>query len=109
MPDTGYVVAAVAATVGVTVALRAIPFVARGAFRDSALLDDIGRWMPIGAVTILAAYGLAQIDLGSTSAASGPLAGVVTTVALHLRWRNLVLSIVLGTAACVLVTALVAS
>jgi hypothetical protein len=47
----------------VTVDLRAVPFGVRATLRDSALLADVGRWLPLGGITILAVYCLATIDL----------------------------------------------
>lgn len=104
MPEGTYVAGALAVAVAITVALRAVPFVAKRPLRDSALLVDVGRWMPLGAVTILAVYCLAQIPLANPATAAGPLAGAAATVGMHLwRW-NAALSIVVGTTACLLVT-----
>lgn len=104
MPEPTYVAAALTVAVGITVTLRALPFLAKSALSDSPLLADLGRWMPLGAVSILAIYCLARIDLSTPTHAGGPLAGVVVTVSVHLWRRNAVLSIVTGTTACLLVT-----
>lgn len=106
MPEPGYVAGALAAAVAVTVALRALPFVAKAAVKDSPLLADLGRWMPLGAVTVLAVYGVSRIDLHGPDRGAGGLLGVAVTVAVHLWRRNLLLSIVAGTTVCVAVSSL---
>lgn len=102
MPDASYVATALAVTVAITVALRAAPFAVRTALGGSALLADVGRWMPLGAVTVLAAYCLTGIDLTAADHGLPELVGVAVTAGAHLWRRNVVLSVVAGTAACVL-------
>lgn len=67
----------------ITIALRAAPFAVQKALAGSALLADIGRWMPLGAITVLAVYCLAQIDLAAPTRGLPELAGVAVTVAAH--------------------------
>jgi branched-subunit amino acid transport protein AzlD len=57
-----------------------------------------------GAVTILAVYCLSLIDVTGPTHGAGPLTGVAVTVGVHAWRHNVVLSIVAGTAACLLVT-----
>lgn len=96
-----YLASALAVAVAVTVALRAIPFAVTNALRESALIADVGRWMPLGAITILVVYGLSSIDVVNWPYGIPEFAGVVVTVALH-KWRhNAVLSILGGTLACI--------
>jgi branched-subunit amino acid transport protein AzlD len=104
MPDLTYIAAAVAVAVAITVALRAVPFVMRSAIKESALLADIGRWMPLGAMTILAIYCLAAIDTTTAPYGVPELTGVAVTVAVHWWRRNAVLSIGTGTTACLVLT-----
>jgi branched-subunit amino acid transport protein AzlD len=104
VPDPRYTAGVLAVCVGITVTLRAVPFIARGALKDLPAATALGRWLPFGAVSILAAYCLTRIDLGSVATAAGPLAGLLVTVGVHLWRRNLVLSIVFGTLVCVLMT-----
>jgi branched-subunit amino acid transport protein AzlD len=104
VPDPTYVATALAVTVAITVGLRALPFAVKNVVAGSALLADVGRWMPLGAITVLAIYCLAQVDLTARTHGLPELAGVAVTVAVH-RWRrNVVLSIVAGTAACMILT-----
>ena len=104
---TLYIVAAIAIAAGITFSLRAASFGIKGALQGSALLDNLGRWMPLGAMAILLIYCLNAVEwkMDSTGAAYG-IASVVT-VAVHLWRRNAVLSIVAGTVTCaVILTAL---
>jgi branched-subunit amino acid transport protein AzlD len=102
--SASYVATALAAAVAITIGLRALPFVVKNVVAGSAMLADIGRWMPVGAITVLAVYCLAQIDLTAPTRGLPELVGVAVTVAVH-RWRrNVVLSIVAGTTACMILT-----
>ncbi|MDQ3824611.1 MAG: AzlD domain-containing protein [Actinomycetota bacterium] len=102
MPEGTYIAAALAVAVAIT--LRAIPFAMNNAMQRSSLLDDIGRWMPLGAITILAIYCLSAIDTTKPPHGIPELAGVAVTVATH-QWRhNAILSIITGTTACLLTT-----
>jgi branched-subunit amino acid transport protein AzlD len=104
VPDPPYVATALAVTVAITVTLRALPFAVTSRIAGSALLADLGRWMPLGAVTVLALSCLTRIDLGGPTRGVPELVGVVVTVAAHLWRRNVVLSIVAGTATCMLLS-----
>jgi branched-subunit amino acid transport protein AzlD len=66
------------------------------------LLADLGRWMPLGAVAILACYCLSRIDPTAPGHGVPQVVGLVVTVAVHWWRRSTVLSLVSGTAACVL-------
>ena len=104
MPEPTYVATALGVAVAITVALRAAPFALKHALGSSALLADVGRWMPLGAITVLAVYCLAQIDFTAPVHGVPEISGVVTTVVIH-RWRrNVVLSILAGTATCIVLT-----
>jgi branched-subunit amino acid transport protein AzlD len=104
VPDAGYIAAALAIAVVITVSLRAIPFGLRALLRESALVDNLGRWMPLGAVAILAVYCLAGIGAsGVPGEAVGELSGVAVTVGTHLWRRNAVLSIALGAVVCLVI------
>lgn len=104
MPNPGYIAAALAVAVAITVTLRALPFGIKNAMTESALLADIGRWMPLGAITILAAYCLTTINVTTPTHGIPEVTGVAATIAIHWWRRNAVLSIVTGTAACLVMT-----
>ncbi|GAB3047545.1 AzlD domain-containing protein [Intrasporangium mesophilum] len=102
MSEPAYVATALAVAVAITVTLRAAPFAMKRVLRDSVLLADLGRWMPLGAVTVLALYCLLSIDLTRPGHDLSRVAAVVATVVVHLWRRNAVLSIVAGTVTCLL-------
>lgn len=103
MADIGYIATALAVSVAITVVLRVAPFTVKSALRDSRLVADIARWMPLAAVSILAVYCVSSIDVAGPRHGIPELVGVGVTVVVH-RWRrNAVLSIVLGTVACMTV------
>lgn len=100
MSDGPYLAAGIAVAAGITFALRGLPFLMKNRIGESRLLADVGRWMPLGAIAILLVYCLEAIDFGASSHGVPELAGVAATVAVHLRWRNAVASIVAGTTVC---------
>ena len=101
MIDPAYTATALVLAVSIAVALRAIPFGLKNAMRGSAALDELGRWMPLGAVTILAVYCLTSIDIGESNHGIPELSGVIVTAGMHLWRHNLILSLITGTAVCV--------
>nr|WP_206040270.1 AzlD domain-containing protein [Rhodococcus sp. HNM0563] len=78
----------------VTVALRAAPFVALSALKHSAVVDFLGRTMPVGVMIILVMYTLR--DVGATTWLPATI-GLSGTIAMHLWRRNAALSTVAGT------------
>ena len=102
MADGTYIATALAVAVAITFALRAAPFALKAALRDSRLVTDIGQWNPSWARSaLLALYCLSSIDVSGAGHGIPELTGVAVTVATHWWRRNAVLSIVLGTAACI--------
>ncbi|OAT68832.1 branched-chain amino acid ABC transporter [Mycobacteroides immunogenum] len=104
MPEFGYITAALASAVVITFALRALPFAARHAIKNNELAVNLGRWMPVGATAILTVYCLSTISFTGPAHGAGPIIGAAVTVGVHLWRRNAVLSIVVGTTACLLIT-----
>lgn len=100
MSGGAYLAAGIAIAVTVTFALRAVPFVMKARIGESRLLGDLGRWMPLGAIAVLMIYCLTAIDLSEAPHGAAELAGIATTVAVHLAWRNALVSIVAGSAVC---------
>jgi len=94
LPGAGYVFTALLVMFAVTVALRAAPFVALSALRDSAFVGFLGRTMPAGVMVILVMYTLRDVGQTTWLPATVGLAG---TVAVHVWRRNAALSTVVGT------------
>jgi branched-subunit amino acid transport protein AzlD len=98
MPDTPYLLAAVAASAAVTWGLRALPFAVLAPLRTSAVVGYLGARMPLGVMVILIAYTVRDLPLGHPVRALPDMLALAVTIALH-RWRrNAVLSILGGTA-----------
>lgn len=104
MPSTGYLLAGLGVMFLVTVALRAAPFVALTRLRDSQVVRYLGRTMPAGIMVVLVVYTLRDTttELGSWVPAA---AALTLTLAVHLAFRRAALSILLGTAAYMLLRA----
>jgi len=97
MPDTPYLLAAVAASAAVTWGLRALPFAVLAPLRTSAVVGYLGARMPLGVMVILIAYTVRDLPLGHPAGALPEVLALAVTIALH-RWRrNAVLSILGGT------------
>ncbi|WP_406405135.1 branched-chain amino acid transporter permease [Streptomyces sp. NBC_01643] len=96
MPDTPYLMAAVAASAAVTWALRALPFAALAPLRASGTVRYLSTRMPAGIMVILLVYCLRDLPL-TESHALAPIAGLAVTLGLHLWRRNALLSILGGT------------
>ncbi|APE11373.1 MULTISPECIES: branched-chain amino acid transporter permease [Rhodococcus] len=94
VPGAGYVLGALAVMFVVTVALRAAPFLALSALKNSAFVDFLGRTMPAGVMVILVMYTLRDVGESTWLPATVGLAG---TIAVHLWRRNAALSTVVGT------------
>ncbi|NLE96438.1 MAG: branched-chain amino acid transporter AzlD [Propionibacterium sp.] len=96
MPDTGYLVVALLSAGLITLALRALPFVALKPLRESQLVKNLGIWMPAGVLTILALATLASSAEGGRLVPAVVAVGV--TVLVHLLFgRHSLLSIAAGT------------
>lgn len=104
VPGTGYLLAGLGVMFVVTMALRAAPFVALTRLRDSRVVRYLGRTMPAGVMVVLVVYTLRDTtaDLGSWLPAGAALA---LTLAVHLAFRRAAVSIILGTAAYMLLRA----
>ncbi|MEU9345959.1 AzlD domain-containing protein [Streptomyces sp. NPDC048278] len=96
MPDTRYLLLAVAVSAAVTWALRALPFTVLASLRASRTVQYLGARMPAGVMVILFVYCLRDLPL-TQSRALAPLAALAVTVGLHLWRRNALLSIIGGT------------
>ncbi|MGW6404646.1 branched-chain amino acid transporter permease [Streptomyces sp. NPDC055134] len=96
MPDTPYLLAAVAVSIAITWALRALPFAALAPMRASATVRYLSTRMPAGVMVILLVYCLRDLPLPQSRAVA-PLAALTVTIGLHLWRRNALLSILGGT------------
>ena len=101
MPDPTYIALALGAAVAITVTLRTLPFLIRKPIENSAFLADFGRWMPLGAIAILAIYCIASIDFHAANSGIPQAAAIAVTAGIHLSKHNAVLSTITGTLTCI--------
>ncbi len=97
MPDTRYLLAAVAVSAAVTWALRALPFTVLAPLRSSTTVRYLSARMPAGVMVILFAYCIRDLPLTDPPRALTPLAALAVTAGLHLWRRSALLSILGGT------------
>jgi branched-subunit amino acid transport protein AzlD len=99
MPETTYLLAVMAITFSITFALRAVPFAVLGTLQESALVEDLSRWMPAGVLGILAVTAFRGSVVGLPGSAIYAALALAVTVAVHLlSGRRTLLSVTLGTA-----------
>ncbi|MFJ5678923.1 branched-chain amino acid transporter permease [Streptomyces sp. NPDC093097] len=106
MPDTRYLIAAVAVSAAITWGLRALPFAALAPLRASRTVQYLSSRMPAGVMLILVVYCLRDLPLAQPRALA-PLVALAVTIGLHLWRRNALLSILAGTAVHVILASTV--
>lgn len=97
MPDTRYLLTALLVSAGVTWMLRAVPFTLIAQLRRSRLVPYLAATMPVGVMAILTVYTMRQVAFLSGAGLAFTIA-VLVTAGLHLWRRNVLLSILGGTA-----------
>jgi branched-subunit amino acid transport protein AzlD len=103
VPDTTYVIAAIALAAAITFALRALPFAVVEPLRSSRVAAELGARMPAGLMLILVIYLLR--DMPKAPAAVATTVGAALVVAVLQLWRSsALLSIFAGTAVYVVAT-----
>ncbi|WP_214403039.1 branched-chain amino acid transporter permease [Pseudonocardia lacus] len=98
MPEPGYLLAAVAVSAAITWTLRALPFALLAPLRRSPLVAHLGATTPVGVMAVLVAHTLRDVPLTAPSYGVPTAVALAVTVGLHLWRRDIVLSIVAGTA-----------
>ena len=102
MVDSGYVLGVIAAMGAVTFALRALPFVAGHWLQKYPWVHSLGQFLPLAIMTLL----LVNSGLAAASEhALGPwpeLLAISLVAGLQWRYKNALVSILVGTALYVL-------
>lgn len=99
MPDTVYIVLALAIAGTITVALRAIPFLILQPLRESRFVRHMAMWMPAGLLLILAAATFRSSAFGDAVHLWEAATAAAVTVVVHLAGgRRTLLSVGAGTA-----------
>ncbi|MGB3697311.1 MAG: AzlD domain-containing protein [Gordonia sp. (in: high G+C Gram-positive bacteria)] len=104
MPETPYLLAAIATAAAITFALRALPFGLPARIARAPMTVYLREALPVGAVLILAVYCVVGIDLSDPQSSFAQLTGAAATVGIHLWRRNLLLSLLVGTAVAVILS-----
>lgn len=104
MSDTTYYLAAITVASLVTFALRALPFGMKAVLAESKLIASLATWIPLGAMVALALYALGKIDFSSTTSATPSIIAVMVTIAMHLWKKNFMLTLLVGTLTCVVLS-----
>lgn len=99
MTEHAYLIAAVAISGIITLALRALPFAVLKPLRKSRFVQALGRWMPAGILLILSVVVLRDQMLAQHDRVWAVVIATAITVAVHLLCkRRALLSIAAGTA-----------
>ncbi|OXR49590.1 branched-chain amino acid ABC transporter [Pusillimonas sp. T2] len=102
MSDTDYVWAVIAVMAGVTFALRALPFVAGRWLRRQGLVHKLGATLPLSVMTLLLLHTMVGATRENPAGIWQEGIAVLLVIVLQWRTRNTLLSIVMGTAAYLL-------
>jgi len=97
VPDTGYLIAAVALAAVITFALRALPFAVIEPLRSSRLAAELAVRMPAGLMLILVVYLLRDVPAEPPPAVMVSVVAVLLVAALQWWRSNALLSIFTGT------------
>jgi branched-subunit amino acid transport protein AzlD len=97
-----YVVTVIAAMGLVTIALRALPFVAAQWLKKHPVVQGLGQFLPLAIMTLLLVHSATAAALTHTSGPWPELLAVALVVLLQWRSKNALLSIVAGTCVYVL-------
>lgn len=100
--DTAYLLTVIAAMGAVTFLLRALPFLSAHWLRRSAVIQHLGRFLPLAIMTLLLVHSASG---AAREHAAGPwpeLLAIALTALVQWRSRNPLLAIVGGTALYVL-------
>ena len=94
---TAHLVVVVCVMGVVTFAARAAPFVFLGRYAERAAVRHLGRRVPPVILTLLVLYSLRNVSVAAPPYGLPEALSLGLAMALHLKWRNALLSIAAGT------------
>lgn len=97
MIDSLYVLGAIAVMALVTFALRALPFVAAQWLQRHAIVRRLGEFLPLAIMTLLLVHSAAGLAREHPAGPCFELIAIGLTVVMQWKYRNALLSILLGT------------
>lgn len=95
----GYILSAILAMAAATVISRAAPFLFLGRWATHPAVRFLGRATPPVILTLLVLYCLKEVSPTMPPYGLPEVVALALTVGLHLKWRNALLSIGVGTGA----------
>lgn len=95
--DTGYTLGALATMAVVTFGLRALPFLAAQFLQRHALVQRLGRFLPLAIMTLLLLHTMVGSAHDNPSGPWAELAAVASVVVLQWWRQHALLSILTGT------------
>lgn len=101
MIDSGYVVAVIVAMGLVTLALRALPFLAAQWLHKHPIVQGLGRFLPLAIMTLLLVHAMAGAAKSHSAGPGAELLAVALVVLLQWTSRHALVSILVGTGAYV--------
>lgn len=103
MIESKYALAVIVAMGLVTLALRALPFVAAQWLKKHPVVQHLGQFLPLAIMTLLLVHSMTGAALEHRSGPWPELLAVALVVLLQWRSKNALLSIVVGTCVYVLI------
>ena len=95
---TPYLIGAVLAMGMVTFGLRALPFLLPGHWQNHRIMQRIRTQLPPAIMLILVIFSLSRIPWGDWPHGLPEMVAVIGVAALHLTFRSMIVSVVVGTA-----------
>lgn len=103
MIESNYALAVIVAMGLVTLALRALPFVAAQWLKKHPVVQHLGQFLPLAIMTLLLVHSMTGSALEHPSGPWPEMLAVALVMLLQWRSKNALLSIVVGTCVYVLI------
>lgn len=103
MIESKYVVVVIAAMALVTLALRALPFLAAQWLKKHPIVQRLGQFLPLAIMTLLLLHSATSAALEHAAGPWPELLAVALVLLLQWRTKNALMSIVVGTSVYVLI------
>ena len=100
--ESHYVLGVIAAMALVTAALRSLPFLAARWLQQHAWVQQLGRFLPLAIMTLLLVHSVMGAVHDDPLSPLPEASAISAVLLLQWRWKNAMLSILLGTGMYVL-------
>jgi len=85
-----------------TFGFRYLPFIIKNPFQKNSIFEDIKTYLPASIMFLLVIYSLKETNFKTPDYGIKEILATVTTTFMHVRYRNVLLSIGIGTLAYIL-------